>query len=192
MFLNSTLRRSTLSVVALGLFATGCGSTAKTTAAPVTTVTAVAVTLAAPVETTAVPAETVVAETVAAPTSAVAAATGVDPIPLLAGGGQRAWYITARATNGAAGDLPVCAKDDELIFDAKGGFISVIGGTQCNPSETEVPKGTYKISADNQVINFTTPAFSYPGKIITLTDSEMTLEFDLGPGFVIRDTFAKR
>jgi Lipocalin-like domain len=194
MFSISTLTRSALSGVALVIFAAGCSSSSKpnvasTTGAVITEAAPAPVESAAPVETTpeapATSAEPVL-------TSAAENTPAEDPIALLSGGRQRAWYITQRVTNGGAPDLPVCAKDDELIFDSKGAFISVISGTQCNPNETEVPNGTYKLSTDNQVITFTTPAFSYPGKIITLTDSEMVLEFDLGPGFVIRDSFAKR
>jgi Lipocalin-like domain len=132
--------------------------------------------------------------TSAAPTSGArtAASTSPDPVPLLSGGRQAAWFITQRVTTGGKPELPDCAKDDELIFDAKGGFISVIGGTQCNPSEAEVPSGKYEVSADNKVITFTTPTFSYPGKIVELTEKTMVLEFDLGPGFLIQDSFSKR
>jgi hypothetical protein len=130
----------------------------------------------------------------AAPTTGAgtSASSSPDPVPLLSGGRQAAWFITQRVTNGGKPELPDCAKDDELIFDAKGGFISVIGGTQCNPSEAEVPSGKYEVSADNKVITFTTPTFSYPGKIVELTEKTMVLEFDLGPGFLIQDSFSKR
>jgi Lipocalin-like domain len=122
----------------------------------------------------------------------VGAPVGDAAVALPSGGRQGAWFITQRVTNGGKPELPDCVKDDELIFDNKGGFISVIGGTPCNPSEVEVPAGTYKMAPDKPVISFTTPGLSYDGKIIKLTDKELVIEFDLGPGFLIQDTFSKR
>jgi hypothetical protein len=212
MFTTSTPRRLVLAAASLLLITSGCGTKTKATSTSSETVVAEAAettgttdtapplegstssettaSVAADTETIAAGDTTVsVAATVAGSASSGAAA---DPIPLLAGGSQGAWYITQRVTNGGTPELPACAKDDELIFDTKGVFISVISGTQCNPSEAEVPKGTYNVSADNTVLTFTTPGFSYTGKIIELTEKTMVLEFDLGPGFVIRDSFAKR
>jgi Lipocalin-like domain len=179
------VKRSALAGVAVLAVISGCSSKAKSATGTDTAVTVVAESVVTEPETTNAATDAV--------TDATAQSTSAaDPIPLLSGGGQRAWYITERITNGGAPELPVCAKDDELIFDNRGGFISVISGTQCNPSEADVPNGTYTLSTDKRVITFTTPGLSYPGTIIELTDAKMVLEFDLGPGFVIRDSFAKR
>jgi hypothetical protein len=211
MFTTPTPRRLVLATASLLLIASGCGTTTKATSTTSETVVAEAAettgtTDTAPPSEGSTSSETTASvaadpETIAADTPVSVAATiagsatsgaAADPIPLLTGGSQGAWYITQRVTNGGTPELPACAKDDELIFDTKGVFISVISGTQCNPSEAEVPKGTYNVSADNTVLTFTTPGFSYTGKIIELTEKTMVLEFDLGPGFVIRDSFAKR
>jgi Lipocalin-like domain len=212
MFTTSAPRRLVLAGASLLLITSGCSTKTKATSTTSETVvveaaeTAGKTDTAPPVEgsTSSETTETSAAadtETIAADTPVSVAATiagsatsgaAADPIPLLTGGSQGAWYIRQRVTNGGTPELPACAKDDELIFDTKGVFISVISGTQCNPSEAEVPKGTYNVSADNTVLTFTTPGFSYTGKIIELTEKTMVLEFDLGPGFVIRDSFAKR
>jgi Lipocalin-like domain len=98
------------------------------------------------------------------------------------------WQITERVENGGAPSLPDCAKDDTLAFKSDGTFTSKIAGTQCNPNEVDVLDQKYTWSGDNKVITFANPAFSYTGKVISLTKSQLVIEFDLGPGFVIRDT----
>jgi Lipocalin-like domain len=98
------------------------------------------------------------------------------------------WQITERIENGGAPSLPECAKDDSLAFKSDGTFTSRIAGTQCNPNEVDVIDQKYVWSSDNKVITFASPAFSYTGKVITLSKSQLVIEFDLGPGFVIRDT----
>jgi hypothetical protein len=212
MFSTSTPRRLVLATASLLLVTSGCGTTTKATSTTSETVVAEAAETTGTTDTapplegstssettetsTAADTETIPAGdttvSVAATIAGSATSGAADPIPLLTGGSQGAWYITQRVTNGGTPELPACAKDDELIFDTKGVFISVISGTQCNPSEAEVPKGTYNVSDDKNVLTFTTPGFSYTGKIIELTEKTMVLEFDLGPGFVIRDSFAKR
>jgi hypothetical protein len=105
---------------------------------------------------------------------------------------QTAWIVTSRMQNGGAPSLPVCAKDDSLVFKKDGKFDSLIAGTQCNPSEFEVKDGTYALSSDNKVITFTVPGFSYTGKLLEYASDKLVIEFDLGPGFTIKDTFAPK
>jgi Lipocalin-like domain len=99
------------------------------------------------------------------------------------------WSITNRITNGGEPSLPECAKDDSLEFKADGTFQSLISGTKCNENEIDVTDQKYTWSADKKVITFNNPGFPYTGKVIELTKKKMVIEFDLGPGFVIRDTF---
>jgi hypothetical protein len=101
----------------------------------------------------------------------------------------KVWKISSRIENGGVSTLPNCAKDDILELKADGTFNSLIGGTQCNPSETDVVGGKYKFSDDKKIITFIVPGFEYTGKVISATTNQMVIEFDLGPGFVIRDTF---
>jgi hypothetical protein len=98
------------------------------------------------------------------------------------------WRIAQRVENGGVPSLPDCAKDDTLRFKSDGTFASRIAGTQCNPNEVDVIDQKYTWSGDNKVITFESPGFSYTGKVISLTKSQLVIEFDLGPGFVIRDT----
>jgi hypothetical protein len=128
-----------------------------------------------------------------APAQPTGTTAGGQTFHLLTDGGKTgAWYIKERVTNGGAPELPDCAKDDELVFDSRGVFISVIGATKCNPNEVEVPNGQFAVSADDKVVTFTTPSFTYNGTILSLTPTALTIEFDLGPGQLIRDTLAKR
>jgi hypothetical protein len=99
------------------------------------------------------------------------------------------WKIDSRIENGGAPSLPTCAKDDILELKSDGTFNSLIGGTPCNPSETDVVGGKYKFSDDKKIITFIVPRFEYTGKVIIATASQMVIEFNLGPGFVIQDTF---
>jgi hypothetical protein len=115
--------------------------------------------------------------------------TDTDPDTIIVG---KIWKITSRAENGGTASLPTCAKDDVLELKADGTFNSLIGGTKCNPSETDVTGGKYKFSTDKKVITFTVPGFEYTAKVIEAKTDQMVLEFDLGPGFVIRDTFAPK
>jgi hypothetical protein len=39
-----------------------------------------------------------------------------SPIDQLSGGAQRTWKISNRSENGGAPGVPICAKDDLLIF----------------------------------------------------------------------------
>jgi hypothetical protein len=101
----------------------------------------------------------------------------------------KVWKISSRSENGGASTLPNCAKDDILELKSDGTFNSLIGGTQCNPSETDVLGGKYKFSDDKKIITFTVPGFEYTGKVISAATNQMVIEFDLGSGFIIRDTF---
>jgi transforming growth factor-beta-induced protein len=97
--------------------------------------------------------------------------------------------IVNRVENGVDVSLPKCAEDDTLEFNPDGTFNSLIGGTQCNPSEVDVVGGQYLFSADGVTIKFSVPGFEYEGKIISANKQQIIIEFDLGPGFLIRDTF---
>jgi Lipocalin-like domain len=108
----------------------------------------------------------------------------------LAGAGQGTWTITSRVENGGAAGLPACAKDDVLIFKTNGKFDSLINNTACNPAEVDVRDGSYSLSADNQTINFDVGGFKYSGKLLEFSPDKLVIEFDLGPGFSIKDTFA--
>jgi Lipocalin-like domain len=99
------------------------------------------------------------------------------------------WAIASRIENDGSPSLPACAKDDTLEFKANGTFDSAISGTQCNPNEVDVKGQKYTWSKDNKVITFASPGFSYTGKVIELMKSKLVIEFDLGAGFVIQDTF---
>jgi Lipocalin-like domain len=99
------------------------------------------------------------------------------------------WKITSRVENGGVASLPDCAKDDILELKSDGTFNSLIAATQCNPSETDVVGGKYKFSADKKIITFIVPGFDYTGKVVEAVENQMVIEFDLGPGFIIRDTF---
>jgi hypothetical protein len=99
------------------------------------------------------------------------------------------WKITSRIENGGTASLPDCAKDDTLEFKTDATFNSLIGATQCNPSEFDVVGGAYKFSDDQKIITFTVPGFEYTGNVISATSSQMVIEFNLGPGFIIQDTF---
>jgi Lipocalin-like domain len=101
----------------------------------------------------------------------------------------KVWKITNRQENGIKIALPDCAKDDILELKSNGKYNSLIGGTQCNPAEFDVMDGMYSFSTDKKVITFTVPGFMYDGKIIEASKNQITIEFDLGPGFIIRDTF---
>jgi hypothetical protein len=105
---------------------------------------------------------------------------------------QPTWIVTSRVQNGGAPSLPDCVKDDSLIFKKDGKFDSLITGTQCNPSEIDVKDGTFALSRDNKVITFTVPGFSYTGKLLEYASDKLVIEFDLGPGFTIKDTFASK
>ncbi len=109
----------------------------------------------------------------------------LDPNETLTG---PTWVITNRVQNAGEASLPDCAKDDTLEFTQEGTFISLIGGTQCNPNERDVPGAKYTWSDDKKAITFDSPGFSYTAKIIELTKEQLIIEFDLGPGFLIRDT----
>jgi Lipocalin-like domain len=102
------------------------------------------------------------------------------------------WKITSRVENGGTASLPTCASDDILEFKTNGKFNSLIAGTQCNPSEVDVMDGDYLLSADKTIITFTVPGFSYTGKLISVAENQMVIEFDLGPGFIIKDTFVPK
>jgi hypothetical protein len=112
-----------------------------------------------------------------------------DALEVLAGTTQNSWSISSRVENGAPAGLPACAKDDLLIFKRSGKFDSLIGATPCNPSETEVRDGSFTLSADRQVITFDVPGFGYTGKLLEYSKERLVIEFDLGQGFVIKDTF---
>lgn len=101
----------------------------------------------------------------------------------------KAWKTSSRIENGGAPSLPDCAKDDILELKSNGKFNSLIFGTQCNPSETDVADGMYTFSADKKTITFIVPGFTYTAKVIEAITNKVVLEFDLGPGFIIRDTF---
>jgi Lipocalin-like domain len=116
----------------------------------------------------------------------------LEPLTALTGSSQTAWIVTSRVQNGGAPSLPDCAKDDSLIFKKDGKFDSLIAGTQCNPSEVDVKDGTYTLSSDNKVLTFTVPGFSYTGKLLEYASDKLVIEFDLGPGFTIKDTFAPK
>jgi Lipocalin-like domain len=102
------------------------------------------------------------------------------------------WQIKERVENGGKPSLPECAKDDTLSFTKDGTFTSRIAGTQCNPNEVDAVDQKYMWSSDNKVITFAGDGFSYTGKVLKLTKSQLVIEFDLGPGFVIRDTFTPK
>jgi Lipocalin-like domain len=104
----------------------------------------------------------------------------------------KVWKIESRVENGGTASLPNCAKDDILELKVNGTFNSLIGTTPCNPNETDVVGGTYTFSADKKLITFTVPGFSYTGKIIEAIANKFTIEFDLGPGFIIKDTFVPK
>jgi hypothetical protein len=114
----------------------------------------------------------------------------IGPQEALAGSSQKTWVITSRSENGGPASLPVCASDDTLIFKANGKFDSLIASTQCNPSETDVRDGAYALSADSKSINFDAAGFMYVGKLIEFANDKLVIEFNLGPGFTIKDTFA--
>jgi hypothetical protein len=76
-----------------------------------------------------------------------------------------------------------------LELKTTGTFNSLIGGTQCNPNETDVVDGQYRFSADKKVITFSAFGFDYTGKVIDASATRVIIEFDLGPGFIVRDTF---
>jgi Lipocalin-like domain len=114
----------------------------------------------------------------------------LEPLEALAGSSQRTWVITNRSENGGAPSLPTCASDDTLTFKRSGQFDSLIAGTQCNPAETDVKDGMYALSADKKDINFDAAGFKYTGKLIEFANDKLVIEFNLGPGFSIRDTFA--
>jgi hypothetical protein len=97
--------------------------------------------------------------------------------------------IASRSENGGTSNLPDCAKDDTLELKTTGAFNSLIGGTQCNPNETDVVDGQYRFSVDKKVITFSAFGFDYTGKVIDASATRVIIEFDLGPGFIIRDTF---
>jgi transforming growth factor-beta-induced protein len=97
--------------------------------------------------------------------------------------------IVNRLENGVDVSLPKCAEDDTLEFKPDGTFDSLIAKTQCNPSEVDVVGGQYVFSADGVTIKFSVPGFEYAGKIIAANSTQFIIEFDLGPGFIIRDTF---
>jgi Lipocalin-like domain len=118
--------------------------------------------------------------------------TAPEPLEVLAGSSQVTWVITSRVQNGSAPSLPECAKDDSLIFRKDGKFDSLIAGTQCNPSEVDVKDGTFALSADKNVITFTVLGFSYTGKLLEYAKERLVIEFDLGPGFLIKDTFSPK
>jgi hypothetical protein len=102
------------------------------------------------------------------------------------------WKISSRVENGGTPSLPICAIDDILELKGDATYNSLIGTTQCNPSEVDVIGGSYLFSSDNTIITFTVPGFSYTGKVLSFSESQMTIEFDLGPGFVIKDTFVPK
>lgn len=108
----------------------------------------------------------------------------------LAGASQRSWIITSRVENAGAAGLPACAKDDVLIFKTNGKFDSLIANTPCNPAEVDVRNGSYSLSADNKTINFDVEGLKYSGKLLEFSNDKLVIEFDLGPGFSIKDTFA--
>jgi Lipocalin-like domain len=114
----------------------------------------------------------------------------VGPQEALAGSSQKTWVITSRSENGGPPSLPVCANDDTLVFKANGKFDSLIAGTQCNPAETDARDGAYALSADKQSINFDAAGFMYVGKLLAFANDKLVIEFNLGPGFTIKDTFA--
>jgi transforming growth factor-beta-induced protein len=120
-----------------------------------------------------------VIDTVLLPPAANAAATYI---------GKRL-KIVNRLENGVNVGLPKCAEDDTLEFKVDSTFDSLIARTQCNPSEVDVIAGQYAFSADGVTIKFSVPGFEYGGKIIEANGSQFIIEFDLGPGFLIRDTF---
>jgi hypothetical protein len=115
-----------------------------------------------------------------------------EPLEVLTNSGERAWSIINRIENDGSPGLPACAKDDTLIFRKDGSFDSLIAGTQCNPSETEVRGGSFALSTDKKVITFAVPGFSYTGTLIEISKDRLLIQFDLGPGFVVRDTFVPR
>jgi hypothetical protein len=120
--------------------------------------------------------------------AALVAGCSSDPITSSSALTKHTWRIESRVENGGAPALPECAKDDTLTFSSNQTFDSIIGGTACNPAETDVTAGTYALSATN-VITFTTPAFAYEGKLLKFSDKQLVIEFTLGEGFVITDTF---
>jgi Lipocalin-like domain len=112
-----------------------------------------------------------------------------DPQTIIVG---KQWKVASRIENNGPAGLPDCAKDDTLELKAGGSFNSLIGKTQCNPSETDVINGQYQFSADKKRITFNANGFEYQGKIIEAFDNRVVIEFDLGPGFLIRDTFVPK
>jgi hypothetical protein len=104
----------------------------------------------------------------------------------------RVWKISSRVENGGTASLPNCAKDDILEFKTNGTFNSLVDTTLCNPNESSVVDGGYQFSGDKKNITFTTPFFNYSGKIIDAEENKVTIEFDLGPGFLIKDTFVPK
>jgi Lipocalin-like domain len=101
----------------------------------------------------------------------------------------KVWKIVSRVENDGSPSLPDCAKDDILELKSNGTFNSLIGGTQCNPSETDVIGGNYKFSENKKTITFIVPGFEYTGKVISASTNQVVIEFYLGPDFIIRDTF---
>jgi hypothetical protein len=49
--------------------------------------------------------------------------------------------------------------------------------------------GQYRFSVDKKVITFSAFGFDYTGKVIDASATRVIIEFDLGSGFIIRDTF---
>jgi hypothetical protein len=117
------------------------------------------------------------------------AAPAPSPVDALTGATQNSWQIASRSENGGSATLPDCAKDDVLIFRKGGKFQSLIGATQCNPQETDVIEGMFSLQADQKTIKFATGQFDYTGKLVEYTANTIIIEFDLGPGFLIKDTF---
>jgi hypothetical protein len=104
----------------------------------------------------------------------------------------KVWKIISRVENGGTASLPDCAKDDILELKANGTYNSLVNTTLCNPSETDVVGGAYQFSTDKKTITFTIPSFTYAATVIDAKENQVILEFDLGPGFIIRDTFVPK
>jgi len=111
----------------------------------------------------------------------------------LTAGNEKTWTLIDRHFAGQKG-LPDCAKDDLLIFRTDGTFDSKINGTQCDPSEADVDKGTWTLDESNKTITFDAQFFVYTGTIVQSDEKSLTLLFSLqdlqGNTLEIEDTFS--
>ena len=68
-----------------------------------------------------------------------------------------------------------CDKDDLLIFEAAGGFKSDEGTTKCDPSDTQTSTGTWVFNTTETTISATSDGSTEDYKIVSLTETTMTV-----------------